>query len=90
MKIIRTDGSGRFENDARLQELKELLHHFSLKDKIDLLHDHKGNLKVNWVVVPTVGDMIILNRAWAGFGEENIEHVFDGVDIFIDVKSFDK
>jgi hypothetical protein len=90
MKTIRTDGTGRFEDDKRLQELKELTHHFSINEKINLLHDHKGNLKVNWVIVPTVGDLIILNRAWSGFGETNIEHVFDGIDIFIDTKEFDR
>jgi hypothetical protein len=90
MRTVRTDGTGTFENDSRLQELKELLHHFSLNDKIDFLHDHKGNLTVNWVEVPTVGDLIIVNRAWAGFGETQIEHTFDRINIFVDTKEFDK
>jgi hypothetical protein len=90
MTILRTDGTGSFKDDSRLQEMKELLHHFSLNNKIDHLHDHKGNLTVNWNVTPTVGDLIIVNRTWAGFGETQIEHLFDKMNIFIDTKEFDR
>ena len=89
MDIIRTDGGGPFENDERLTQLKELLTHFGLDEKIDLLHDHKGNLTINWTETPTVGDLIICTRAWIGFSEYEIEHTFDGMNIFVNTKSFD-
>jgi len=90
MTILRTDGSGSFENDKRLTKLREILIHFELEDKIDFLHDHKGLLTVNWVEIPTVGDLIIANRAWSGFYEYTIEHNYDGMNIFVNTKEFDR
>ena len=89
MNTVRTDGSGRFENDERLTQLKQLLTHFGLHEKIDLLHDHKGTLTVNWIEEPTIGDFIICARAWNGFNEYEINHTFDGMNIFVNTKSFD-
>jgi hypothetical protein len=89
MRTVRTDGGGTFENNERLMSLKQLLNHFGLQDKIDLLHDHKGCLTVNWTDPPTIGDLIIVGRAWNGFNDYEIDHTFDGINIFVNAKSFD-
>jgi hypothetical protein len=89
MKIIRTDGCGTFNENERLISLRNLFNHFGLEDKIDLLHDHKGYLEINWIKPPTIGDLIIASRAWNGFNEYDLQHKFNGIDININIKSFD-
>ena len=73
MKILRTDGRGQDNTNPRLKILRKMISYYDIQ-KIDMLHDHEGNLTVIWKEEPFPREIKIIENAWSFFQEFQIEH----------------
>jgi hypothetical protein len=50
--------------------------------KVIGLHDHKGNLSVNWLTTPNIEELTEVIQAWALKGEWSLEHYVVGLELW--------
>jgi hypothetical protein len=71
----------------RLEEIRDLMLEKGLKNVL-ALHDHKGNLFIDWSEMPSTDNLVTATKIWTDKGEPHSNHSVRGRPLIWDMGGY--